>query len=373
MRVLYYSRALVLPDGGGSHARGLRDAFVGLGHDVLALPAGPLMSSQVGASSRVMPGVLKLAGREARAHLRHRGASDVVAQVRRFNPDIAVIRRGSYDLTCNALVEALPCPVVAEVNAVFAVEGPAWGEQVPPWEAARERAYLLAASRVCCISGEVAGDVAATGVDAERIMLVENGVDATMFSPLTSVDPAVAGWAASRSRVVGYTGSIGKLHDVVTLVRAAEVVLDVDGNAGFLWVGMTDEMLREVGSERVSAASLCLGPVSHERVPGILVASDLCWGAFNYGYGSPLKVYEYAALGKAVVVAAAGMPARVVEDSRGGICVPQSDADALGQAVVSLLHDDARRASLGAAGLVWVSAGHTWVDVATAMLGGLVE
>ena len=373
MRVLYYSRALVLPDGGGSHARGLRDAFGRLGHDVLAIPAGLVVASQVAATSRTMPGVLKLAGREIRAHIRHRRASDVVAQVRQFNPDVAVMRRGSYDLTCNALVRALRCPIVAEVNAVFAVEGPAWGEQVPSWEAARERAYLLAASRVCCISREVADDVAAMGVDTGRTTLVENGVDEALFSPLTPLDAEVAAWGSTHSLIVGYTGSIGSLHDVQTLVRAAETVLDIHGNAGFVWVGMTDQQLRQIGSERVSAASLCLGPVTHQRVPGILLASDVCWGAFNYGYGSPLKVYEYAALGKPVAVAADGMPARVVEDSRGGVVVPQGDAAALGSAVAAMLSDDERRASLGAAGLAWVSAGHRWVDVASAMLEGMVK
>jgi glycosyltransferase involved in cell wall biosynthesis len=67
------------------------------------------------------------------------------------------------------------------------------------------------------------------------------------------------------------------------------------------------------------------------------------------------------------------MPARVVEDSHGGVRVPQGDGAALGSAVVSLLEDDARRASLGSAGLAWVSAGHTWVDVASTMLEGIAE
>jgi len=40
------------------------------------------------------------------------------------------------------------------------------------------------------------------------------------------------------------------------------------------------------------------GAPAHVAVACRARRRDVCWGAFNYGYGSPLKVYDVAAMGK---------------------------------------------------------------------------
>ena len=373
MRVLYYSPTLLSPGGGGSHARGLREAFARLGHEVCALPEGSVRSPERAPETSWLPEYLKVLGREARARVRHRHANDVLAAAAGFSPEIAVVRRATYDLTCDALVRRLACPIVAEVNAVLAYEADTWGEQIPDWEAARERAFLWKARRVCPISDEVARDVTRVGIQADRIVVVENGVDDVMFSPDTPVDSAAADWSATRSYVIGYSGSVGALHDIETLTLAAEQVLAKVPGAGFLWIGVSKDDLSRFGTQRVVAASRCTGPVDHRVVARSLAVSDVCWGAFKYGYGSPLKVYEYAALARPTVIAAEGMPARVVEASAAGIAVARADSDALAEAVVGLLGDPERRVALGQRGREWVESGHTWMHVARAMIEGVVE
>ena len=48
------------------------------------------------------------------------------------------------------------------------------------------------------------------------------------------------------------------------------------------------------------------GVVPHEKVPSFLAAADLLWAAYRNEYGSPLKAFEYMAMGKPGVAAGGG-------------------------------------------------------------------
>jgi L-malate glycosyltransferase len=63
--------------------------------------------------------------------------------------------------------------------------------------------------------------------------------------------------------------------------------------------------------------------------------------------GHPLAVLEAMAAGKPIVATAVGGLAEAIEEGRSGLLVPPGDADALADAVVSLLRDPERAARLG--------------------------
>src|SRR4029453_8125800 len=63
--------------------------------------------------------------------------------------------------------------------------------------------------------------------------------------------------------------------------------------------------------------------------------------------GHPLAVLEAMAAGKPIVATTVGGLAEAMEDGVSGLLVPPGDADALAEAVVSLLRDPERAARLG--------------------------
>jgi glycosyltransferase involved in cell wall biosynthesis len=85
-------------------------------------------------------------------------------------------------------------------------------------------------------------------------------------------------------------------------------------------------------------------------VPDFLNAADLLVHPPTQPEPFGLVLIEAMALGKAVVVAAAGGPLEIVEPGVTGLLVPPGDTAAYVQAVRSLFSDPARRAAMGQRG-----------------------
>jgi len=105
-------------------------------------------------------------------------------------------------------------------------------------------------------------------------------------------------------------------------------------------------------------------------VPEHLAALDICLcypTRFRENTTSPFKVYEYLACGKAVVIAdLAGM-----REAFGDVVAyaePEAPA-ALAEQIGRLVADSAERERLGAAGLAFIRAEHTWARVAERLVG----
>jgi glycosyltransferase involved in cell wall biosynthesis len=289
-------------------------------------------------------------------------------QVQAFSPDVIVTRRARYDYGLDALLGTLRTAYVAEVNAVLADEAAELTHhRMLPWERRREAEYLLGAAGAVCVTEEVRHRLRSLGVAPERLHVLANGVDTDLFSPHSTVDPGTAEWARRFTPVFGYVGTLSPTHDTPGLLEVASAVARAHPRAGFLFVGPErGELERQPGwSEAIGSSVHCTGRLPHSAVPGYLAAADICWASFRNAYGSPLKLYEFLALGKPVVLAGEGQAAAVVDESGCGTAVPRGDRRLLASAAAAMASlAPERRAALGENGRRWVEGEHTWAAVA---------
>jgi glycosyltransferase involved in cell wall biosynthesis len=95
------------------------------------------------------------------------------------------------------------------------------------------------------------------------------------------------------------------------------------------------------------------GAIPHASVPDILSIAEVAVvpsapvAASRGGTGTPLKLFEYMAAGKAIVATASAETAEVVRDGHGGLLVPAGDAQRFAEAVLTLLNDPVERDRMG--------------------------
>lgn len=191
--------------------------------------------------------------------------------------------------------------------------------------------------------------VAEIGADASKVTYIPNGVDAGWFdrySPAIKPHSEEARFFQQHGDgvVFTYSGAHGYANGLETVVEAA-LLLQQAGVKGIhiLLVGSgpaKDGLIRTARENGLTNVTF-MPPVPKDRVPAILVRSDVCIfhlrnsRAYRYGL-SPNKLYEYMAAARPVIAAADNLP--VPGFSRFGRHIPSDDPRALADAMLDMYH-----------------------------------
>lgn len=210
------------------------------------------------------------------------------------------------------------------------------------------------------------------GIPGEKIVVISNGANTSLFKPLDQKDCRKELNLDPEIFYVCFVGNIAPWQGLEYLVKASPSILSRFPECRFLIVGdgvMKNELhklSRELG---VEDKLIFTGVVAYDRVPIYINASDVCIAPFilarNAKIGlSPLKLYEYMACGKPVVASNISGVLDTLEASRGGIPVLPENPDALSEAVLKLLENPDLRGKLGSKGLSYVTENYSWYSVA---------
>src|SRR5207249_9997105 len=89
------------------------------------------------------------------------------------------------------------------------------------------------------------------------------------------------------------------------------------------------------------------GPVPFERVPDYLAAMDIAVMPSSNWYGSPIKIFEYGAMGRAVIGPDTAPVREVLADEEEGLIIPAGSVAALQAALSRLAGNPLLRKQLG--------------------------
>jgi glycosyltransferase involved in cell wall biosynthesis len=208
------------------------------------------------------------------------------------------------------------------------------------------------AARVVVVTESFAERLRAEGVPGEKLAVIPNGADTTLFSP--AVDPASARGARGLDDrfVVAYVGSHGLSHGLGAVLDAAALQPDVT----YLLVGDgadRDRLLAE--RDRRCLRNVVMRPsVEKAAVPGLYAAADACLVPLRdvplFEAFVPSKMFEVLAAGRPVIGAVRGEARRILERSGGALLVEPEDGAGIAGAVAALRADGDLRARLGQRG-----------------------
>jgi glycosyltransferase involved in cell wall biosynthesis len=279
-------------------------------------------------------------------------------------------RTDVYHAAGARVAHRLGLPLVLEVNGPLVDERLAWGGLLRPDYARRvERAKYAAADRVVVVSAALAGYLAAKGVAPEKIEVIHNGVDLTLFDPQRAHGGAIRQkFGLGRRLVIGFVGAFADWHALDALLTAAvEVLRSTSLDIHLLLVGdgpslsHVRELARRSGlSGRVALA----GSVSHDQVPHHIAAADLCILPSANWYMSPIKLFEYGAMAKAVIAPRTPAVQEVMVDGEDGLLVRPGSVEEITRAIVRMACCPEESARMAATFQRRVQQQHTWIMVA---------
>jgi glycosyltransferase involved in cell wall biosynthesis len=125
-------------------------------------------------------------------------------------------------------------------------------------------------------------------------------------------------------------------------------VLQARADAAFLLVGDGEhrgDLESACRAEGLLGRVRFTGRKAHAQVPPLVAAMDIAVLPDSNGYGSPMKLFEYLAMGKAVVAPRVGPVEEIVRDGENGLLVPPGDAEAFAAAIRRALGERDRLAA----------------------------
>jgi glycosyltransferase involved in cell wall biosynthesis len=222
-----------------------------------------------------------------------------------------------------------------------------------------ERFLYRRATHIVVNSPAYEGYLHGKGVPRDKITLIANGVDPTMFDPTACGQSMRERWGLKDEFVVAYTGALGLANDIPTILRAAQR-LHHRPDIHFLLVGDGKEkqnleaLAAKMGLQNVIFA----GSVIKGQMSQVLAAADACVATLQdipmFRTTYPNKVFDYMAAGRPTILAIDGVIREVIEAAQGGIFVPPGDDQALAGAVLGLAEDRARARALGKSARAYV-------------------
>jgi glycosyltransferase involved in cell wall biosynthesis len=292
-------------------------------------------------------------------------------------PRVVIERLSLMGVAGLRVAHKLGIPHVLEVNALLSDEAKAH-RALSDYRTARlaEDEVLQGTNRVFTVSEPLREAVIGRGVDPVRVEAMPNGYDETVFAPRDGKAQR-AEFGLSDRFCVGLVGSMKSWHGVRTLLSAFEQFAELRRNAALLLVGQGPEMeaVAEFQSRHPDLPVICPGPVEHERVADWISVFDVAVAPYEKSdlfYFSPMKVYEYMAMGKPVVASSQGQIAEVLTHGENGLLFDPGDAEGLKDCFVLLYETPALRERLGQGALGSVQ-GHTWQANACRLLAAIRE
>lgn len=345
MRILYHHRTRS-KDGQYVHIEEMIHALRAQGHEVVIV-APPSAETEDFGSDAGAVALLKRYLPKWFYELMELGYSLVAYRrmakaIREHKPDCIYER---YNLFLPAGVWAArryKLPLLLEVNAPILEERSRYDGLSLTRLARWSQAYAWRNADVVLPVTQVLGDIVESyGVDPKRIVVIPNGINGERFDAAPDVEAAKRALGLDGRLVLGFTGFVRDWHGldkVLDLIvndppesrRHLLVVGDGPARAGL------ERQARELGIEnRVTFT----GIVGRDDVARHVAAFDIALQPAVVAYASPLKLFEYLALGKAIVGPAQPNIEEILRQDYNAVLFDPADPNGLAIAVSRLCSD----------------------------------
>jgi glycosyltransferase involved in cell wall biosynthesis len=265
----------------------------------------------------------------------------LVRLLRRLAPEVVHLHSGPAHTLGSLAARGARVPVVVASRRTAFPLGRSW---------VNRRRYGRWVDRIVAVSTGARDAVLEAGVaPPEQVTVIHSAVDCARFRPMDRTRARFELGLPPRAAVLGCVGRIESDKGQHVLVEAAARIAAARSDALFVICGegeQSEAMRAQVGRERLAERVRFLG--RRDDVRPVLAALDVfVLPSLQEGLG--VALLEAMAMARPAVASRVGGIPDAVDDGVTGLLVPPGEAQALAEAVLSLLSDDPLRARMGAA------------------------
>lgn len=383
MKILYYSPHphinLAAQTGAGTHIREMIQAFRENGHEVSTLIMGGETQEEVRQTIAAKPNKLKQGLKSLIPGCIWEGIKDwqmakfdalaqqkLLAKIADFQPDL-IYERAAYMQTSGVLAAKKQ-----QIKHILEWNGPFVQERTQlygascyfPFAKKNEHKQLITTTLNVVNSSAIRDYfIKKYKINEAKFQLIPNAINVEMLKTDSSeIEKLRSQYALSDKIVVGFVGQIMEWHGVGILLEAFSLLHQQYTNVRLLIVG-DGKMLaayKQYAIEKgIADKVIFTGKIPHKQVFNHIELMDITVMPNSNWYGSPVKIFEYGAMGKAII-APNNIPVRdVMADNEDGILVAPS-ADALKMALTKLIDNEDLRKKVAISFQQKVLKKHTW-------------
>jgi colanic acid biosynthesis glycosyl transferase WcaI len=197
-------------------------------------------------------------------------------------------------------------------------------------------------------------------VPAEKISIVQNGVESAFFSPRHSGPEVRTALNAEGKFVASFIGTMGLAHGLDTLILAAHRLQRETPDVLFLLLGEGAD--RERIQQQARSKNLdnirFMPQQARERIPDYICASDACLVLLRksevFETVIPTKMLEFMSCARPVILGVEGQARDILEKAQAGVCCEPGNHDALCRAILLLKQNREMGEALGRNGREYI-------------------
>ncbi len=307
MKVLYHHRTQA-EDAQGIHIFEMIKSLRGLGHEIREVSLVQRDLESDASPSAGIFGAISVAvprfGYELLELLYNAvGFQRLSKAIREFKPDFIYERYALHNFAGIWASRRHKIPLLLEVNSPLALER---SEDLAFRRLARRTESWICsnASRTICVSNELGRILTQSGVPGHKIEICHNGVDPEKFHGRKTGGEIRARYGLAGKTVLGFVGWVRKWHGVSELIPCLKKWQERGVNVSLLIVGdgparpAIEIAAKESGVQDIVRIT---GAVKRTEVVDHIAALDVALQPAATLYASPMKIFEYLAMGKPVV------------------------------------------------------------------------
>jgi glycosyltransferase involved in cell wall biosynthesis len=237
-------------------------------------------------------------------------------------------------------------PMLLEINAPILEERARYDGLSLKRLARWSQAYAWRNADVVLPVTQVLADmVASYGIDRNKIVVIPNGINSERFASASDTPAAKQALGLQNHLVLGFTGFIRDWHGLDKVIDM--IAQDPPESSRYLLV-VGDGPIRATLEQQARKLNIAnrvrfTGIVGRDDVANYVAAFDIALQPAVVAYASPLKLFEYLALGKAIVAPAQPNIMEILKDGHNAVLFDPAQAHGLASAIDRLSADHVLR------------------------------